>query len=60
MKEKIVGVVICDVERKDEVREEPVGIFPEKFLKLDRFFRDMKGNIDLFEEVKIRSFNPKL
>lgn len=48
--EKIVGVVICDVERKDEVREEPVGIFPETFLKLERFFRDMKGNIDLFEE----------
>ena len=55
MKEAVVGVVICDVERKDEVREEPVGIFPEKFLKLERFFRDMKGNIDLFEEVKIRT-----
>ena len=53
MKEKVVGVVICDVENKNEVREEPVGIFPEKFMKLERFFGDMKSNIDLFEEVGI-------
>ena len=55
LKEGIVGVVICNVERKDEIREDPVGIFPEQFLKLERFFRDMKSNIDLFEEVKRRT-----
>ena len=53
LKEEVVGVVICDVENKNEVREEPVGIFPEKFMKLERFFGDMKSNIDLFEEVGI-------
>ena len=56
LKDKVVGVVICDVENKDEKQEEPVGIFPEQFLKLERFFTDLKSNIDLFEEVKMLSF----
>ena len=56
MKDKVVGVVICDVERKEGNQEEPVGIFPEQFLKLERFFTDLKSNIDLFEEVWIMSF----
>merc|ERR1711934_1307543 len=37
--DKVVGVVICDVENKDGNQEEPVGIFPEQFLKLERFSR---------------------
>ena len=51
LKDEVVGVVICDVENKDGKQEEPVGIFPERFLKLERFFTDLKSNIDLFEEV---------
>ena len=51
LKDEVVGVVICDVENKDGNQEEPVGILPEQFLKLERFFTDLKSNIDLFEEV---------
>ena len=52
-KDKVVGVVICDLENKNKVKKEPTGIFPEKFLKLDKFFVDLKANIDLFETVYI-------
>ena len=51
-----MGVAICDV----EVKEGDIGgpekgdglVFPDKFIKLEKFFEDLKSNLDLFETVR--------
>ena len=49
--DEVVGVVICDLVEKDQEEEASDAIFPQKFLKLNRFFEDLKKGTDLFETV---------
>ena len=49
--DEIVGVAVCNVEDKNCSPEEKEGVFPDKFLRLERFFEDLKNNCDLFETV---------
>ena len=53
LEDEVVGVVICNVETKDEEETAVDGIFPVKFKKLNRFFDDLKRGIDLFETVDV-------
>jgi len=46
--DQVVGVAICNVEDKNCSNDEREGIFPDKFLKLERFFEDLKSNCDLY------------
>ena len=61
----MVAAVICDLEHKDsaapEVKEGAVSavsavsaVYPDKFLKLERFFDDLKGRFDVFQKVHNR------
>ena len=52
----MVAAVICDLEHKDsaapEMKEGAVSaVYPDKFLKLERFFDDLKGRFDVFQKV---------
>ena len=51
--DRVVAAVICDLEHKDgaapEVKEG--AVYPDKFLKLERFFDDLKGRFDVFQKV---------
>ena len=52
----MVAAVICDLEHKDgaapEVKEGAgSAVYPDKFLKLERFFDDLKGRFDVFQKV---------
>ena len=54
--DRVVAAVICDLEHKDgaapEVKECAVSaVYPDKFLKLERFFDDLKGRFDVFQKV---------
>ena len=58
----MVAAVICDLEHKDgaapEVKEGAGSavraVYPDKFLKLERFFDDLKGRFDVFQKVHNR------
>ena len=58
----MVAAVICDLEHKDsaapEVKEGAgsavSAVYPDKFLKLERFFDDLKGRFDVFQKVHNR------
>ena len=45
-------MVLCDELQKDEPEREREGIFPKKFLQLERFFDDLKVPCDVFEKVR--------
>ena len=54
--DRVVAAVICDLEHKDnaapEVKEGAVSaVYPDKFLKLERFFDDLKGRFNVFQKV---------
>ena len=51
-----MGVVLCDLHDKNQPAVEKDGVFPQKFHQLERFFDDLKSPCDLFEKVKISSF----
>ena len=55
--DRVVAAVICDLEHKDgaapEVKEG--AVYPDKFLKLERFFDDLKSPCEIFDTVKFYS-----
>ena len=51
--DRVVAAVICDLEHKDSAAPEVEegAVYPDKFLKLERFFDDLKGRFDVFQKV---------
>ena len=54
LQDKVVGVVLCDLLQRDEPEKEREGVFPKKFLQLERFFLDLEGSCDIYEKVITR------
>jgi len=50
--DQVVGVVICDLQDKNQSELEKDGVFPKKFHQLERFFDDLKSPCDLFEKTE--------